>query len=368
MTTNVPVIDADTHIDETEATWEYMVGEEASLRPYYAQSENRDPATSTGGHYWMVDGKRQRRRVRSDEATRTTRDSRELLDVDVRLRHMDELGVDVHVIYPTLFITEFTDKPEVEFALRRSYNQWLGDRTGQSREARERLRWVMLPPVQSMDKVIDEMRRAKENGACGILKKGDREAGYWPAEEYFFPMYEEAERLDMAVCFHTGGGVPDFTPARRFPHVNFMQTKAPIQNAFLSLIAFSVPALFPKLRFAFVENGASWVPHIVYTLKRNKERLTAAGGGIQGPDYALGANLLQENNFYVTCQVDEDLPYILRYAGEDNLMVGSDYSHSDPSQEGRFPDIIQGWADRGEIGGTAARKILYDNPKACYGM
>ena len=368
MTTNVPVIDADTHIDETEATWEYMVGDEEALRPYYAQSENRNAATSTGGHYWMIDGKRQRRRVRSDEATRTTRESRELLDVDVRLRHMDELGVAVHVVYPTVFLTEFTDKPEVEFSLRRSYNQWLGERIGVSKESRERLRWVMLPPVQSMDKVIDEMRRAKEKGACGVLKKGDREAGYWPAEEYFFPMYEEAERLDMAVCFHTGGGAPDFTPARRFAHVNFMQTKAPIQNAFLSLIAFSIPAQFPKLRFSFVENGASWVPHIVYTLKRNKERLTAAGGGIQGPDYALGANLLQENNFYVTCQVDEDLPYILRYAGEDNLMVGSDYSHSDPSQEGSFPDLIQGWADRGEIGGAAARKILYDNPKVCYGL
>ena len=40
---------------------------------------------------------------------------------------------------------------------------------------------------------------------------------------------------------------------------------------------------------------------------------------------------------YVTCQVDEDLPYILKVAGEDNLMVGSDYTHRDPSMEYEFP-------------------------------
>ena len=131
MTTNTRVIDADTHIDETEDTWEYMAGEEASIKPFYAQSDQRNSAAGTGGHYWMIDGKRQRRRVRSDEATGTTREARELLDADVRLRQMDELGVDVHVIYPTVFLTEFTDTPEVELAVRRSYNRWLGDRTSQ---------------------------------------------------------------------------------------------------------------------------------------------------------------------------------------------------------------------------------------------
>jgi hypothetical protein len=33
------------------------------------------------------------------------------------------------------------------------------------------------------------------------------------------------------------------------------------------------------------------------------------------------------------CQVDEDLPYILKVAGEDSLMVGFDYTHRDSSME-----------------------------------
>jgi predicted TIM-barrel fold metal-dependent hydrolase len=364
------IIDADTHVDETEGTWEYIDPEGASHKPEYVKAANFDPARPLGsGHYWLIDGKRQRRRVRSDEVTKTRREARELLDVEVRLRHMDELGIDVHVMYPTMFATEFTDSPETELALRTSYNRWLADRTGQSAEARRRLRWVMLPPLHSIDKTIEQMRWAKDNGACGILKKGDKEAGYWPAEEYFFPVYEEAEKLDLTICFHLGGGIPDFTPAARFSHVNFMQTRAPIQNAFHALVKHSVPAKFPKLRFALVEAGASWVPYLVYTLKRDHERLTfGKEQAIGGPDYSVGENILKENRLYVTCQVDEDLPYILRYAGEDNVLVGSDYSHSDPSQEGHFPELMREWSRRGLVSERAVDKILVDNPKACYGL
>jgi predicted TIM-barrel fold metal-dependent hydrolase len=362
-------IDADTHVDETEATWEYLAGDEAALKPAYATAPNFDASRTAGaGHYWLIDGKRQRRRVRSDEVTQTTRATRELLDVEARLRHMDQLGVHAQVIYPTLFLTEFTEKPETELALRRSYNRWLADRIQQSSEARDRLRWVMLPPLLSMDQALEELRWARDNGACGLLKKGDLEAGHWPAEEYFFPLYEEAQRLDMTVCFHLGGGKPDFTSARLFSHVSFMQTRAPILNAFGALVSHNVPARFPELRWAFVEAGAAWVPYWVYTLKRVKERRRFAESLIGGPDYSLGENILQENRLYVTCQVDEDLPYIIRFAGEDNLMVGSDYAHSDPSQEGEFPQRIQEWADRGLLSETAVRKMLWDNPKACYGL
>lgn len=53
---------------------------------------------------------------------------------------------------------------------------------------------------------------------------------------------------------------------------------------------------------------------------------------------------------------------------EDNLLVGSDYSHSDSSQEGRFPALLQAPVDSGDISQGVAEKILWDNPKACYGL
>jgi hypothetical protein len=66
--------------------------------------------------------------------------------------------------------------------------------------------------------------------------------------------------------------------------------------------------------------------------------------------------------------LDEDLPYILQYATEDNLVVGSDYTHADASMEMDFPKLLQARADSGEIPPTAVQKILYDNAKTLYGL
>ena len=359
----MPIIDADTHVDETEDTWAYLQAHEQAFKPTTEYPATVDPSRPPA-RYWMVDGHRQVRFVRNDERTRTTVETRELLDVPARLRAMDEMGTDVQVIYPTLFIMEATERPEVSLALRRSYNRWMAERCS---ESGGRLRWVCLPPTASMDEAIVEMRLAKENGACGVMKKGDREAGKWPADPYFFPLYEEAERLDMPVCFHSGSGTPDFPPAREFPLGSFIRSSLPLVHAFHTLILFGVPSKFPALRFAFVEGGSSWVPYVSYELKRRLER-NDPNSIFGNRSFEMADDLLKTNRMYVTCQIDEDLAYILRFAGEDNLMVGSDYTHRDQSMEHDFPRLLQARADNGDIPQSAVGKILYDNAKALYGL
>ena len=86
------------------------------------------------------------------------------------------------------------------------------------------------------------------------------------------------------------------------------------------------------------------------------------------PQYKFQTELLKANRMYVTCQVDEDLPSIMKIAGEDNLMVGSDYTHADQSMEHDFPRLLQERADQGDIPQSAVKKILYDNAKTFYGF
>lgn len=360
------IIDADTHIDETDDTWEYMQEADLAFKPTTAYPANPDPKLPPA-RYWVIDGRRQVRFVRSDKDSGTTAETRELLDVKARLRHMDELGTDIQVIYPTLFLMEATEKPEINAALRRSYNRWLADRCAQSGG---RLRWVCMPPLQSMGDALAEIRWSKEHGACGVLKKGDREAGKYPADSYFDPFYAEAEKLDLPICIHTGSGVPDFSPAREFSHGQFMRTKAAAINGVIGLILHKVPAKFPKLRFGCIEAGSMWTPFVAYDLRRQQFRQQGReSSGVLGvPKLELASNLFKENRMYVTCQVDEDLPYILQCVGEDNLMVGSDYTHRDPSMELEFRRELQARAEKGDIPHAAVQKILYDNPKRFYGL
>ena len=39
-------------------------------------------------------------------------------------------------------------------------------------------------------------------------------------------------------------------------------------------------------------------------------------------DNAAARNLIRDNHVYVACQTDDDLPYVLKYAGEDNIVIG----------------------------------------------
>jgi predicted TIM-barrel fold metal-dependent hydrolase len=77
---------------------------------------------------------------------------------------------------------------------------------------------------------------------------------------------------------------------------------------------------------------------------------------------------LRELNIFVTCLVDEDLPYILKFAGDDNIVVGSDYTHADQSQERNFQEALRSRAASGEISQSAVDKMLHDNPKRLYGL
>jgi uncharacterized protein len=358
----VLAIDADTHIEETEDTWEYMDEKEQAFKPTTGYPSNPDP-NRPPSRYWLIDGHRQPRPYRDDKRSHTTAATRELLDPAARLRHMDELGTEVQVLYPSLFLVGITENAEIEGALKRSYNRWLADRC---RNTDGRLRWVCLPPFGDVPRAVEEIRFAKENGACAILKKGDKEAGHWVNEEYYFPIYEECEKLGLAVCFHIGSGTPDFSSVQEFAMGRFTKLGVPPLHAFNSLVQYGIPSQFPGIRWGFIEAGASWVPYVSYQIMR---RVGRSRDRIAGDyTYEKPSDIVTKNRFYITCQVDEDLPYILQYTSEDNLVVGSDYTHADFSQEMEFAQLLQQRADRGDIPQSAVPRIARDNAKVLYGL
>ena len=64
---------------------------------------------------------------------------------------LDELGVDVHILYPTIFLMPITHRQETELALCRSYNRWLAEIW---RQGRGRLRWIAIPPLMDLSKAV----------------------------------------------------------------------------------------------------------------------------------------------------------------------------------------------------------------------
>ncbi len=79
----------------------------------------------------------------------------------------------------------------------------------------------------------------------------------------------------------------------------------------------------------------------------------------------ISRDCLCEYNIYVSTQSDDDFLYILSYAGEGNLVIGTDYGHGDTSSE---LNAIARFKAMAELSPEVKRKILFDNPKALYGL
>ncbi|HWO41953.1 MAG TPA: amidohydrolase family protein [Candidatus Eisenbacteria bacterium] len=341
------IIDADAHVLESERTWDYMLESERQFRPRIVPTPD-DP--DSGGESWLIDGGLYMGKARN-VGKDTSKEAREMGDVAARLRHMDELGVDIQVLYPTIFLRPYTRRPEVELAMTRSYNRWLVDIW---KQAPDRLRWTAVLPLLTMDKALDEARFAKGHGACGIFVRG-LEGDKRLSDAYFFPLYEEAGRLDLPICVHSATGsfaVHDFFA----DECGFSKFKLAVVGSFHSLIYHRIPERFPKTRFAFIEVSSQWVPYAIHDYARRYERR-----GI----HVNKSEVLRKNRIFVACQTDDDLPYVLKYSGDDTLVIGTDYGHNDTSSEIL---ALRKLREDGAVPPEIVAKILDDNARALYGL
>jgi len=357
----MPTIDSDAHVVESEHTWDFMDAADQKYRPVIVR-----PRGDSSAEYWFIDGKirglvrvvmtaREMDEVaeRTGRVMHTPRETREMENVAARLKHMDELGIDIQVLYPTMFIEQISDKPEWEIAICRGYNRWLADiyRQGQGR-----LRWICMLPLLDMSAALEEIKFCRQHGACGVFMRGI-EGQRMITDPYFYPLYDEMSRLEMAVGVHVGNGSPQNADlvSQYNGGGSFWKFRLPVIGAFHSVLMSEVPRLFPKLRFHWAEAAAQWVPYVVKDLQRRW-----ATQKREVPD-----NLLKTYRQYVSCQTDDDIDYVLRYAGEENITIGTDYGHNDQSTE---VEALRNLKKLGTITDRQYEKITYDNPKALFAL
>lgn len=347
-------IDADAHVIETEQTWSYMEGDDAKYKPVTLLPQDDESKR----WMWLIDGTLKARFSAGTRMGETTASSREMRDVKERLAHMDRLGVDIQVLYPTIYTRLIATTPAADTALGRSYNRWLADIWSQGEG---RLRWMAVPPLMELDKAGAELEFAKAHGACGIVMRGF-EGEHHLSNPNFHPLYDIAQSLDLAIGVHAGNAnrtVANFL-GEGTDGGSLLVSKVPVMAAFHSLLLAGVPARFPTLRFGFVEAASGWVPGMLHDLVRRIAH--REGRHLQGE---MRNDILKENRMFVACQTDDDIPYLLKYAGEDNVIIGTDYGHADTSGELRALATLR--ANEG-LEPRVIGKILDANARALYGL
>jgi predicted TIM-barrel fold metal-dependent hydrolase len=347
-------IDADAHVIEQPYTWSFMEEGDRAFLPMvvnYASGHERYGAQGNlQKEFWVVDG-----RLQAKEANlgldNTTVESREMRDVSARIKHMDELEIDVQVLYPTLFLRPITQNPRAEYAIFHSYNRWLAEIW---KKAPDRLRWVVIPPLYSPESVLrSELEWAKDNGACGVFMRG-QECERRLSDPYFEPLYRIAEELDLMIGIHSGNGA--FQTHDFFgDEAGFNKFKLPCVGALHDLLMKGTPANFPKLRWGFIEISAQWIPYLLNDLKIRFQR--------RGKKFT--SDMLKDNNVYVACQVTDDFDHILKYTGGDTLVIGTDYGHHDTSAQ---IEALRMLRENGEVEAALADRILGENAARLYGF
>jgi predicted TIM-barrel fold metal-dependent hydrolase len=223
------------------------------------------------------------------------------------------------------------------------------------KQGKNRLRWSCVVPAMTLNEAVQQMRFAKEHGAVAVSLRPFENDKHL-VDPYFYPIYEEAVRLDLAVAVHIANGSPQlmeqFKP--RYDKMGgFAQFRIPTVITCLSVMMSELPKTFSKLRWSFVEASAQWVPWVV----KEATRRTGSKGFPKLP--------FKEFNIYVTTETNDDFDFVLRYAGEDNVVIGTDFGHTDASSEIDAIDIFRA---SGEVTDPVKKKILDDNPRRLYAI
>lgn len=290
-----PVVDADGHIIEYLPLLRDLIGDDAggavadrfealataaALRRQVAVANRRELGLSRTG-WWGV-------------PARNTLDRATAMIPRLLHERLDELGIDVAVLYPTVGLTVMAiDDDELRRAVARACNRYYAEAYG---PYGDRLRPVGVIPTYDPDEAVAELEHATgELGLRGFLfgglvlrpvrgHDGDRAArwvdglGLDSAHDYD-PLWRRCVELGVSPTFHsTGIGFGSRTSPTNYVANHIGNFAAGSEAVCRSLFFGGAMTRFPELRFAFLEGGAAWACNLLADLvshfeKRNAEAL-----------------------------------------------------------------------------------------------
>lgn len=362
MSNRFPTVDADGHLEETNIDWKGRLPQRYhSMAPERRQASDGHTRLFIEGKAWPkpdgpglgVGGPYNRPHPRREGMN----------DPGARLIDMDSEGIDVAVLFGGAFAGSIPALDDAAFAteLARARNTWVAEYCAVSSS---RLKGTAVLPQQDISASVAELKRCMtELGFVGVSFFPNLR-GRHMGDPYFFPIYEEAERLNVPICVHMflgryGSEATGTTRFDKFFYVHLFGHPFEQMIALSVLIGEGVLDRYPKLRFVFLESGCGWVPYWFNRLDEHGEVL-----GVQLPGLKTEpSKLLQRGQIYFSCEPDEtELPHVAETIGDDWIVFASDYSHFDS----RFPGASQPIVENPNLSDTSKMKILNDNARRLY--
>jgi predicted TIM-barrel fold metal-dependent hydrolase len=299
----------------------------------------------------------------------------EYLDRDVRIKTMDQQGVERAVLFLSamaLSVENYMKNIPAAFANVHSFNTWYDEEWGFNRDGR--LFAPALLSFRDLDLAVAETEHVIDKGARIVLLPTGPVNGRSPGDPYFDPIWSRLNEAGVTVAFHIMENwynehiAPAWgmDPAPGSWHMsawqwNNLYGERPIEDTLSALIFDNVFGRFPNLNVLVAEFGASWVPHFITHMDKSR------GMGRNGP--WIGGKLTERpssiflRHVRVAPYPEDDIPKIVRDLPDvDCLVMGSDFPHAEGLAEpAEFAGLVSALTPEQQ------RKILRDNAVKLFG-
>ena len=360
-----PVIDCDGHVEELKmdgSLERYIEEPYRSLGPRRITDNRGNPRILLEGRVWAA-SEGPHPGSSAPKSEKATQHRIGMADPHERLKDMDREGIDAAILFGTsvtLTVNGLMDQG-LAAALCRAVNAWMADYC--SADPR-RLKGVGLIPCQDPPTAARMLEEVARQGAVGAMLPTNV-YGINLGERRFDPIYAAAQEIGIPLCVHpqTGHdgqygvyGVMGAGSERFFTYAYVHMTAFPFELmiALMHMIGEGVFDRFPRLRVAYMEGGAGWVPYWAERMDEHWEKLTPQWPNLQ----RRPSEIIRGPQVAFSCESEEEtLPDVLRHVGESQIMYASDYSHWDS----RFPESVRDIASRDTLTDEQKRRVLSEN-------
>ncbi len=379
MSTERPLcVDADSHVLEPRNTWiDYMDPALRDRAIRIAIDERGDEVLLIDGHpvEGMRNGLAGMGGINLDAAAALDRTGTLRYedgcppggyDPAARLSVMDDEGIDIALLYPTLGICweGFVTEPALARAYARAYNRYIVDFCSY-----DPVRLVPVAHISLIDEVgaIEEVVRAREAGCKAVYLSPDAASrgGRGISDPAFDRFWSTVEDLEMPIGFHvvvrdqTSFARPVFQSGGAQALFGFAFLAIDVMAAFTEILASGVFEKHPRLRCTVLESGATWIAAWLDRMDHKFEVMRSIAP----------LSLKPSEYFFRQCLVSADpdesvIAPIIEAVGADYFVWASDYPHIDAS----FGVVGEIRSRITALSGDDQAKIMGLNAQRFYGL
>lgn len=287
-------------------------------------------------------------------------------DPAARAAMLDEWGVDIGVLFPTVGILPFPAKDqELASAYCRAYNTWQAEF---SQSIPGRTAPVAHLNLKDLHEAKRELQRCIDLGFKGVFLPPEPQDGVRPGQAHFDPLWRMCAEAGLPLCIHvivrfSGAGIPFQPWQETSPGMVFgfgLGATGQIIPCATAMVTDGVFDRIPDLKVVCVEAGCGWAAYVMDRLDEKYDLLSFGAPPLE----MRPSEYFRRNLWFVAEPEERTIGAMLELVGEDRILWGSDFPHIDSTLEA--PHLI-----RRSVGGLSPERrtaVLGGNALPVFGL